>query len=74
MAILKNLLVNGASRFIGKTYFSDVDISGTASLASLSLSGNLSVTGAATFSSTVNATGNITSSGNLYANGGYLYL
>ena len=57
MAILKNLLVNGASRFIGKTYFSDVDISGTASLASLSLSGNLSVTGNTTVGGTLGVTG-----------------
>ncbi len=48
MAILSNLVVHGASRFLNTAYFNDVSISGTASLASLSLSGDLSVTGTST--------------------------
>ena len=36
MAILKNLLVNGVSRFLNTAYFQDVSIGGTASFTSLS--------------------------------------
>lgn len=57
MAILSNLVVHGASRFLNTAYFNDVSISGTASLASLSLSGTLAVTGAATLSGALNVSG-----------------
>ncbi len=68
MAILSNLVVHGASRFLNTAYFNDVSISGTASLASLSLSGTLAVTGAATLSSTLAVTGASTFTGILTAN------
>ena len=45
MAILKNLIVNGASRFLGKTYFQDVQIGGTASFESISASGDITAGG-----------------------------
>ena len=45
MALLKNLIVNGASRFLGHAYFNDISISGTTSLASLSVSGDTDLDG-----------------------------
>lgn len=51
MAILKNLIVNGSSRFLNTAYFQDVSID------SLSLSGNLSVTGTSTLTGHVSIGG-----------------
>ena len=76
MAILKNLIVNGSSRFLNTTYFQDVSIAGSAVLASLSLSGNLSVTGTSTLSGnttvggTLGVTGATTFTGMITTNGG----
>ena len=63
MAILKDLVVYGSSRFLNKAYFNDLQISGAATFASLSLSGNLSVSGTSTL------TGNTTVGGTLGVTG-----
>ena len=80
MAQLNSLIVTGASRFLGKIYCGDLNVSGTSAFAaisatSISSTGTLSATGAATFSSTVTATGNIATSGAFYSgiNGLYIY-
>lgn len=46
MAILKNLLVNGASRFIGDIYASDLLVSGSTTFSNIN-GNNISVTGSA---------------------------
>lgn len=43
--IASNLLVNGAARFIQQAYFTDISVSGTASLASLSATGDITAGG-----------------------------
>ena len=60
MAILKNLIVNGSSKFLNTTYFQDVSIAGSATLSSLSLSGTLTVNGATTINNALNVTGTST--------------
>ena len=66
--IASNIICRGASRFLNKAYFQDVQIGGTATLSSLSLSGNLSVTGNTTVGGTLGVTGNATF-GNITATG-----
>ena len=65
MAILKNLLVNGASRFLGHVYIQDLDVAGTTNFGTLAAtnitaSGTLAVTGATTLSSTLSVSGTAT--------------
>ena len=55
--IASNIICRGASRFLNTAYFQDVQISGTATLSSLSLSGNLSVTGTSTLTGHVSIGG-----------------
>lgn len=43
--IASNLLVNGAARFLQQAYFTDISVSGTASLASLSATGDITAGG-----------------------------
>lgn len=54
MAILKNLIVNGASRFLQKAYFDDIAVSGTTTIndldvADLDVSGNAKLNGNTNF-------------------------
>lgn len=52
MAILKNLVVNGASRFLQKAYFSDIEVGGTTTMSDLAAE-TLSVSGGSTFNGEV---------------------
>lgn len=59
MAILKNLIVNGASRFLQKAYFDDIEVSGTTTISNLSattltVSGQTTLNGAADIKNTFN--------------------
>lgn len=59
MAILKNLIVNGASRFLQKAYFDDIAVSGTTTITDLSattltVSGNTTLNGTADVKNTFN--------------------
>ena len=58
--IASNIICRGASRFLNKAYFQDVQIGGTATLSSLSLSGTLTVNGATTINNALNVTGTST--------------
>lgn len=58
MAILKNLIVNGASRFLQKAYFSDIEVTGSTTItninaATLSVSGKSTLTGGADLKGTI---------------------
>jgi len=48
MAILKNLIVNGASRFLQKAYFDDIAVSGTTMISTLNAT-TLTASGTSTF-------------------------
>lgn len=59
MAILKNLIVNGASRFLQKAYFSDIEVNGTTTMSdlaakTLTVSGNTILNGATDVKNTFN--------------------
>ena len=62
MAILKDLIVSGSSRLLGKLYTNDIEISGTAVFASLSTTGN------ATIGGTLGVTGATTQTGKFTVN------
>ena len=58
MAILKNLIVNGASRFLQKAYFSDIEVTGSTTItdinaATLSVSGKSTLTGGTDLKGTI---------------------
>lgn len=55
--IASNIICRGASRFLNTIYCQDISVSGTATLSSLSLSGNLSVTGTSTLTGHVSIGG-----------------
>ena len=57
MAQLNSLIVSGTSRFLNTVYCNDIEISGSLSAGSLSLSGNLSVTGTSTLTGHVSVGG-----------------
>lgn len=52
MAILKNLIVNGASRFLQKAYFDDIEVSGTTTITNLNAT-TFTASGTSTFNGAV---------------------
>ena len=58
MAILKNLIVNGASRFLQKAYFDDIEVGGTTTISNLDAD-VLNVSGNAKFNGNTYLYGNI---------------
>lgn len=56
MAILKNLIVNGASRFLQKAYFDDIEVSGTTAITNLNAT-TFTASGISTFNGGVKFNG-----------------
>lgn len=66
--IASNIICRGVSRFLNTIYCQDISVSGSATLSSLSLSGNLSVTGTSTLTGHVSIGGYNNTSYGLSAN------